>query len=864
MPSNYKTVVNFRDGIQVDTDDLISNNGLVGIGSTIPRQQLDVRGNVIIDENTELNNLKVVGYTTYYGNVNVATGTSVGIGTTVPEAAFQVGIGTTGFTVDEHGNVTAVQYFGSGANLTDIPASVWVNPGAGNSIYSVKDVGVGTDLVRDGADFGVGYEIYMDAKSGVSTFEGVVTKNITVLNATGAGQGNVTAEVGTFSTVTASTSVSAPSFIGTITNAVRTQVAYGLTDSPDIDVNYITGVGGTFTGITSFTTFQGSGGIVASAGIITANTFSGTATTASHAAIAYGIGGDPDIQVDKVTVNGLAPSIIKGSGVSTIGQDLSVGSFLGVGGSTSSVGDAAGFIGTVRVHDGDLLLGGSISIGGSLVGTVDLGGTQNINVLNVGAGLSVAGVTTMTGVITGGGDFNITGKVVAKKFQSTEGVILGGGITATGPIETQGALTLGAGGGISIGSGITMNGPIVGASSITATGAIDGGDIIGDDIRGTNLNIAGISTLGTANCTNLTVAGNLQTIGIGTISTGDIEINGLSGIISASSFISQSGVSTFNDIFVTGGNSTKIFGKYIGVNTDAPGITDGAEFYSQGEVYLDHTSNGIGIGSTSGQRPASAQLYVGLARSENGDLVGTQSIFEGSVGIGTTNCALNSQFEDSIEIYKNIYLLNNHLGVGGTLGIGGTTGLRIGINTTKPGGTIDMRYAGEPFILPRNYVPNDGNMSGNEPAIVNVNDNDYAGSMWYDHHNHRIWARFSDSEPTGIATDLGYDFFQERGWKGRVIDQTIGGSFEAYREAAQSAGGERPENPPELPPGWGTSNQCYYQPTDQLQIKGSDTIWRSLVGSAYTGVSIDIDTLSTPKKVSFIVAGIGSTSLNLY
>ena len=56
MPSNYKTVINFRDGIQVNTDDLISNNGLVGIGSTIPRQELDVRGNVIIDELTELNN----------------------------------------------------------------------------------------------------------------------------------------------------------------------------------------------------------------------------------------------------------------------------------------------------------------------------------------------------------------------------------------------------------------------------------------------------------------------------------------------------------------------------------------------------------------------------------------------------------------------------------------------------------------------------------------------------------------------------------------------------------------------------------------------------------------------------------------
>jgi hypothetical protein len=27
MPSNFKTVVNFRDGIQVDTDDIVSSNG---------------------------------------------------------------------------------------------------------------------------------------------------------------------------------------------------------------------------------------------------------------------------------------------------------------------------------------------------------------------------------------------------------------------------------------------------------------------------------------------------------------------------------------------------------------------------------------------------------------------------------------------------------------------------------------------------------------------------------------------------------------------------------------------------------------------------------------------------------------------
>ena len=177
MPSNYKTVINFRDGIQVDTDDLISNNGLVGIGSTIPRQQLDVRGNVIVDGVSEFNNVNVTGVTTFFNVVNVASGSSVGIGTTVPEEAFQVGVGSTGATISLAGVITATKFVGDGSELTGIPASVWVNPGAGDTIYSTKIVGIGTTLTRDNAGFGVGYEIYMDPVSGVGTFEGIVAKN---------------------------------------------------------------------------------------------------------------------------------------------------------------------------------------------------------------------------------------------------------------------------------------------------------------------------------------------------------------------------------------------------------------------------------------------------------------------------------------------------------------------------------------------------------------------------------------------------------------------------------------------------------------------------------------------------------------
>ena len=877
MPSNYKTVINFRDGIQVDTDDLISNNGLVGIGSTIPRQQLDVRGNIIVDENTYLNNLKVTGVTTYYNTLNVGSGNSVGIGTTVPEEAFQVGVGTTGATISLGGTVIAQKFVGDGSELTGIPASVWVNPGVGQTIYSTKDVGIGTTATRGQADFGVGYEIYMDAKSGVGTFEGIVVKNITVENDTGAGQGNVNADVGTFSTITATSSITAPTFIGTVTNATRSVVSAGLTDSPDIDINYITGVGGTFTGITSFTTLQVTGGIVANGGIITATTFSGTATTATHAATAYALGGDPDIQVDKLTTTGLAPSIIKGSGVSTIGQDLLVGEFIGVGATNSAIGDAAGFIGTVRIHDGDLKLGGSISIGGSLVGTVDLGGTQNINVLNIGAGLSVAGVSTLSGNITGGGDFNISGSMVAGTIQSTDSIIAGGGITCIGQINssagaafTGGGIIVGGGGtfggplrvdgfgvigtsGCVIGGGITVGGEVSGVTNVLATGVgTFGTKVVGGDGQFVNVVHSGITTIATGIVSDFTVNGNFNVAGIGTVQTGVVVFDGVSGIASASAMYAIGGISTFANVQVTNGNDTRIFGKYIGVNTTSPRISEGLEMYEQSSEIFVYGNSSIGIGSTSGGRGKQVKLYVGYGRSELGNsLIPSQSIFEGNIGIGTTICRLSNGYEYN-EIYKNTIFFNNHLGVGGTVGGGTTTCIRIGINTATPECSLDMKYAGEPLLLPHAFVGSGGN--NDNPAVLNIQKGDAEGCLWYDNIDDKIRTKGSDGVNVAIATELGYAATPaERGFTGNAW-QT-----EAQRNNDSDFVPElSPPSEGQLPAvGWGTANYGYNLTSEQFQYYGSDNIWRSIVGSAQTGVSLIIE--GTTAKL--MVAGIGSISL---
>ena len=852
MPSNYKSVINFRDGIQVDTDDLISNNGLVGIGSTIPRQQLDVRGNVIVSEGAEFNNVTVTGITSFKNDVAVSSGSSVGIGTTVPEAAFQVGIGTTGFTVDEQGNVTAVEYFGSGANLTNIPASVWTNPGAGDTIFTLKDVGIGTDQPRGGADFAVGYEIYMDAESGIGTFEGLVTKNITVLNETGAGQGNINAEVGTFSTITAS-SAFVGSLAGNADTATVATNAQGLTDVPAIVVSSVVSGGGTFSNLTEFDSIQVSGGITASNGIITATTFSGTATTSLNAAIAYGIGGDPDIQVDSVDINGTAPTFLRGAGVSTVGEELRVGEFLGVGNTSSAVGDAAGFIGTVRVHNGDLILGGSISIGGSLVGSVELGSTQNINVLNVGAGLSVAGISTFQGTVTGGADFNVTGTVTAGELDATDSSNIGGGQTigsglVVGNTVAGSDIRVLNGGGLIIGSGITMNGSITGADGITATGAISGGNISGANIVGTNLNVAGISTIGIAKASSLEIAGGLNVTGIGTISTGQIKIDGLTGVVSAVGY-RASGISTFSDILVTSGQNTRIFGQYIGVNTGNRRITDGVEIYStQSELFMDAYSQGVGIGTTSGDRLMNSKFYVGYGRNGNA-LLDSVSIFEsGSIGIGTTAVAATSEGLENVDIYRNIRLFGDHTGIGGTIGVGTNT-IQIGFNTTQPGGALDMRSAGQPLCLP----VADGNTASSGGSYFH-SEGDHVGNLWFSKHDMKLKIAMGQGSGNfiGLLTETFgktlNDFVSIRGFKGPIFESEV-------NKTAQT-----PTVPVDEPVGWSTSNMGYFSPTHQLQVYCADDQWRSLVGSATTGYEI----ITVGNTAVLNLVGVGSIVLGTF
>ena len=128
---------NFRHGVQVDDDDFTVRGGLVGIGTTVPTERLDVRGNAVVSGLTSSISLQVTGITTL---------TTVDIGITSIKS---------GIITASSGIVT---YYGDGQYLKFLPTSQWVDIDVGlgfTSIYNTGgNVGVSTDDPRNSFQVG--------------------------------------------------------------------------------------------------------------------------------------------------------------------------------------------------------------------------------------------------------------------------------------------------------------------------------------------------------------------------------------------------------------------------------------------------------------------------------------------------------------------------------------------------------------------------------------------------------------------------------------------------------------------------------------------------------------------------------------
>ena len=276
--ANYNKQFNFRNGVQVDNDNLVvSPTGLVGIGTTIPTEHLDVLGNV-----------KVSGFST--SPSLFAQTLEVRDSTTTPNVTFTDFIVGSGVTIGS-GIVTAtgsgiVTYFGDARNLLGMPTSQWKDMDVGlgfTSIYNEGNVGVGTTDPR--------FRFQINGTNDVSLVgftSGVGFTNNGDILATGI--------------------VTATAFIGIgslLTEINANNVVYGTLSNERIPVLENSKIPNNFvlSGVVTATRFDGN----VQAGLVTATSgFTGNLT--GTASTALSLSGAPDIIVGILTANAVAAS----------------------------------------------------------------------------------------------------------------------------------------------------------------------------------------------------------------------------------------------------------------------------------------------------------------------------------------------------------------------------------------------------------------------------------------------------------------------------------------------------------------------------------------------------------------------------
>ena len=190
--ANIKKSFNFRNGVQVDDDNLkVSATGLVGIGTTVPTEALDVRGNLVVSGVSSAVTLQA----------GVATITTLN-----PTEIIGAGVSIkSGIVTASSGIIT---FFGDGINLLNLPTSQWEDTIVGAGVSSIYNTGGNVGIATTAALFtlqigndvnsgqeGVGISSFGDIKaSGIATatgFVGALTGDVTG-NVTGNLTGNVT------------------------------------------------------------------------------------------------------------------------------------------------------------------------------------------------------------------------------------------------------------------------------------------------------------------------------------------------------------------------------------------------------------------------------------------------------------------------------------------------------------------------------------------------------------------------------------------------------------------------------------------------------------------------------------------------
>jgi hypothetical protein len=554
--SNIRKTFNFRDGVQVDDDDLVVRGGQVGIGSTVPTERLDVNGNIRSVGLVTSRNLFVTG---------ISTTTELRVGNNISASA-------------SSGIITATAFYGNGATLSNLPTSQWVDIDVGlgfTSIYAAGNVGIATTDPRstfqvganpNASGRGVGFNSTGDIRaSGVVTayaFAGFGT-NITNLNAD-----NITN--------------------GTILNTVLPTI-----DNAKLPANI------SVSGIITAT-----GGFIGSVtGNVTGNV-TGTAQSASS------LTGTPNINVGVITATRIVTDTIEviqsPIGVTTIANTLNVGT-----GGTGFTATGAGLIGvgtanptseiqvrkdgttTVEVlsntGEARISIGQSVGVGKS-TGLLRFGNTpKTFDIINNDTGnINLYLHAGPSGINTGRFDW-VYGQTNTELMSLTYGGFLGIGIT--NPDETLHVVGT---------STVTSNAYF--GSNVAIAGNLTAGSITLPSIL-TNTNLS--NTSGVSTVANLLVA----PVGVGSI--GINTTNAIAGLDARAvdGLFNRIGVNTTvlgNELLTVDG-AAKFSSIGIGTSASSTGIglilvnefvqRNSTSYYYDSIIYVSGQS-GVGVGTT--------------------------------------------------------------------------------------------------------------------------------------------------------------------------------------------------------------------------------------------------------------------------
>lgn len=472
--ANYRKSFNLRNGVQIDDDNFIVNpNGLVGIGTSIPTEFLDIRGNA-----------KIVGFVT-------ANSLYAGIATVGVLSATQ-GVSVTGI-------VTATSFSGSASGLTGIYAIAvdgWYVNSSNSTISTSFSVGIGTTIPRGNLQVGTGVTIN---STGNASYTGIVTAlsfagfgtNITGIDAVNISSGTLNNSRLPSNINVAGIITAISGFRGNVTGIAST--ALSLSGSPSITVTNISANNYNSSGILTTRTINAQIGIITS--INSGFSTSGISTIYTLLNIAplgaIGVGTNNPNAVIHIRDANTGASV-------QLTSDNGNEAYISIGGSVTRTG-----------NNGDLRFGNTnVSQKYSTTSSLDVinYGLGNLNnYLHLG---SIAGINT--------GSFNwIYGKSANSPLMTlTYGGCLGLGITTpTNTLHVVGTSTVTGSsyvnGNLTVDGNLTIN-SLLTANNFSVT-TFNANSITGTFIG--NINTSGISTLGTVLVTGITSVTTLRTSG---------------------------------------------------------------------------------------------------------------------------------------------------------------------------------------------------------------------------------------------------------------------------------------------------------------------------------------------------------------